>query len=161
VANPAALLWSGSAGTAVNLTPSNATQAQAFGVNPNVTDIQVGGSARSGGPAVGSADSYVWQVRNGGSQVAGGVMFKDALPTSLEFQSVSVSGGGCSGPPAGSLGGTVTCSVNQLAAGQAMVVTINTTVLAAGSIPNTGSAAFVGSDTNQGNNSSTVTIQGR
>lgn len=66
--------------------------------------LLVGGSARSGGPAVGSADSYVWQVRNGGSQVAGGLTLKDALPPSLEFQSVSVSGGGCSGPPAGSLG---------------------------------------------------------
>jgi uncharacterized repeat protein (TIGR01451 family) len=151
------------AATPVSLTVRNgaAVASGTATVNPNVTDIQVGGSARSGGPKVGSADSYVWQVRNGGSQVAGNVTFTDALPPSLEFQSVSSTTGACSAPPAGSLGGTVTCNVSQLGGGQAMVVTINTTVLAAGSIPNTGSAGFVGSDTNQGNNSSTVTIQGR
>lgn len=149
--------------TPVSLTAGNGAAAAsgAATVNPNATDVQVGGSARSGGPAVGSADSFTWQVRNGGSQVAGDVAFTDALPPALEFQSVSSSAGVCSAPPAGSLGGKVACTLKQLPVGQTLVVTINTTVLAAGAIANTGSATFVGSDTNAGNNSSTVTIQGR
>ncbi len=125
------------------------------------TDIQVVGAAQNGGPVVGNIDTYTWQVHNSGSQTANAVQFSDTLPPSLRFASVSSNVGTCSGPPAGSTGGAVSCSVASLAVGQAMVITMNVTVSQAGSIPNTGHATFNGTDTNAANNSFTVIVNAK
>jgi uncharacterized repeat protein (TIGR01451 family) len=146
-------------------TPSNNTGSSSTGVNPpatTTTDVQVTGSASNGGPAVGSTINYTWQVKNAQSQAANGLVFTDVLPASLRFNSVSATlGGVCTGPAAGSNGGTVSCSLDSLSGGQTMIVTINVTVTLAGTIANKGSATFNGTDTNTANNSFTVNINAK
>jgi uncharacterized repeat protein (TIGR01451 family) len=122
------------------------------------TDVQVTGSAQNGGPAVGSADTYTWQIKNNQQTVANALVFSNNLPPSLQFASASTSLGTCSTPAPGTAGGTVTCNLSALNPGSTMTVTINVTVTQAGSIADTGVASFSGTDTNPANNSFTVTI---
>jgi uncharacterized repeat protein (TIGR01451 family) len=128
---------------------------------PVTTDIQLSGSAQNGGPAVGSSDTYTFQVKNAQTPTASGVVFTDTLPSTLKFVSASSNLGTCTGPASGSLGGTVTCSADSLANGQQEVITISVIVPTAGSIANTGSVTFNGTDSNPANNSVTVTIQAK
>jgi len=126
------------------------------------TDIQTIGSAANGGPAVNTADFINWQVKNNQTTAANNVVFTTTLPTGVLYSSVSSSlGVSCTGPAPGTAGGTVTCSLSSLAGSQAMQVTVNFTVAAAGSLAFTGSATFSGTDTNPANNSATVTINAR
>jgi uncharacterized repeat protein (TIGR01451 family) len=131
-----------------------------IGPPPTNTDIQVVGSAQNGGPAVGTVDTYTWQIKNATNTPANGVTFTTGLPASLLFSSVSTSLGSCQGPAAGS-SGTVTCTADTLGGGQTMTVVVNVNVAAAGTIPVTGSATFNGTDTNPANNSFTVTINAK
>ena len=131
-----------------------------IGPPPTTTDIQVGGSAQNGGPAVGTADTFTWQIKNNTSTAANLVTFTTTLPASLLFQSVSTTIGACQGPAPGS-SGTITCSASTIGGGQTMTVVVNVKVAAAGTIPVTGSALFNGTDTNPANNSFTVTINAK
>lgn len=160
ITNTASLQAMDSTGAVVaSAGPASATTTIA---TPNTTtDVQVTGSAKNGGPAVGSSDTYTWQVKNSGKQAANNLQFTDTLPPSLAFQSASSTVGTCTGPTAGTAGGTITCTAATLNASQTMVVTINVTVLQVGSIATTGGANFSGTDTNQANNSATVTITAR
>jgi uncharacterized repeat protein (TIGR01451 family) len=144
-------------------TPANNSSSvtTALSTPQTTTDIQVVGAAQNGGPAVGQIDTYTWQVHNSGSLAANAVQFSDTLPATLRFASVSTSAGTCSGPPAGSAGGTVSCSSASLAVGQTMVITMNVTVSQAGSISNTGHGTFNGTDTNAANNSFTVIVNAK
>jgi uncharacterized repeat protein (TIGR01451 family) len=123
------------------------------------TDVQVTGSAQNGGPAVGTSDTYTWQIRNNQKAVANALIFTNNLPPGLQFASASTTLGSCTTPAPGTEGGTVSCSAPALNGGAAMVVTINVTVTQTGSIADTGSASFSGTDTNPANNSFTVTIK--
>ncbi len=123
------------------------------------TDIQVTGAAQNGGPAAGGVDTYTWQVKNGGSQVANAVAFANTLPAGVVFESVTSNIGSCLAPPPGTPGGAVACTANSLAVGQTMIVTISVSVPKAGTFASTGVAAFGGIDTNLANNSFTVNIQ--
>jgi titin len=131
---------------------------------PTTTDIQVTGSSNNGGPRAGTAFVYTWQVNNGGNQVANAVSFQNNLPNQIVFQSVSISsqgtlGAGCSGPPVGAAGGTISCDVGTLGVGQHAVITVNVTAgPTTGTVSTTGSATFNGTDTNTANNSFTVTV---
>ena len=125
------------------------------------TDIQVTGAAQNGGPAVGTADTYTWQIKNNQNQVANAVVFTNNLPPGLQFASASTTLGTCTTPAPGTAGGTVTCSLSALNPGTTMVVTINVTVTQTGSIADTGTATFNGTDTNPANNSFTVTINAK
>ena len=142
-------------------TPANNSASVTTGINgtKTTTDVQVTGSAHNGGPAAGTTDFDTWQVKNGNSQIANDVVFSTTLPSTVMFSSASANVGSCTGPAAGSLGGTVTCSVGSLAVGQTMVVTVNVVVPNTGTITTQGSATFNGTDTNQTNNSFNVTIQ--
>ncbi len=145
-------------------TPANNTASIITSINPPPvsTDIQVVGSAQNGGPNVGSADTYTWQIKNNqGTVNAPNVVFTNTLPSNLQFNSASTSLGSCIGPAHGSAGGTVTCSASSLPGGQTMVVTINVVVTQAATISTTGSATFQGTDTNPNNNSFTVTIKSK
>jgi uncharacterized repeat protein (TIGR01451 family) len=145
-------------------TPANNTASVTTSINPPPvsTDIQVVGSAQNGGPNVGSADTYTWQIKNNqGTVTAPNVVFTNTLPSNLQFTSASSTIGSCTGPAHGSAGGTVTCSASSLPGGQTMVVTINVVVTQAATIATTGSAAFQGTDTNPNNNSFTVTIKSK
>jgi uncharacterized repeat protein (TIGR01451 family) len=141
---------------------NNLASASVTSLLPVFTDIQVTGAAQNGGPNVGSADTYTWQVKdNQGTISAPDLVFTDTLPASLQFVSVSANLGVCTGPPAGSLGGQITCSAATLPGGQAMLVTIKVIVTQAGTLANTGSATFNGVDTQPANNSFTVTVNAK
>ena len=124
------------------------------------TDIQVVGSAQNGGPAVGSIDTFTWQIKNNQSPTANQVTFSSTLPASLLFQSVTSTLSTCQGPAPGT-SGTITCSAASIGGGQTMTVVVNVTVAASGTIPVAGFAHFNGTDNNTANNSFTVTINAK
>jgi uncharacterized repeat protein (TIGR01451 family) len=129
---------------------------------PTTTDLQVTGSPQNGGPTSGPAttDAITWQIRNAQNAPANSVVFTATLPAGLPFISLSTSAGACTAPPAGS-GGTITCTAPTVAAGQAMIVTVNFSVPAAGALSSTGHASFNGTDTNTPNNTFTVTLNAK
>ena len=141
----------------LNNTASATTQ---IGPPPSTTDIQVTGAAQNGGPAVGSNDTFTWQVKNNLSFAANQVTFRSTLPVSLAFVSATSTIGSCQTPPLASPT-IVTCSAPTIGGGQTMVVTVVTSVIASGTIPVIGSASFNGTDTNPANNSFTVTINAK
>jgi uncharacterized repeat protein (TIGR01451 family) len=120
----------------------------------------VTGAAQNGGPAVGTLDTFTWQVKDNLSIAANLVNFSTTLPGSLTFVSATSTIGSCQGPAPGA-SGPITCSAPTVGGGQTMVVTIVANVAAAGTIPLTGSATFNGTDTNPANNSFTVTINAK
>ena len=141
--------------------PSN----NSFSIATNVavatttTDLQLNGSAQNGGPPVGTADTYTWQIKNVGRDTANGVVFTNTLPATLKFSTANASLGSCNPPTAG---GTISCSVSSLAAGQLMNITVGVIVgQTPGSISNTGSVTFNGTDINLSNNTATVIIQAK
>ncbi|HEY2361176.1 MAG TPA: fibronectin type III domain-containing protein [Candidatus Angelobacter sp.] len=129
---------------------------------PTTTDLQVTGSPQNGGPTSGptTTDSITWQIRNAQNAPANAVVFTATLPAGLPFTSLSTSTGACSAPPVGSAG-TITCTAPTVASGQAMIVTVNFSVPAAGVLSSTGHATFNGTDTNTPNNTFTVTLNAR
>jgi uncharacterized repeat protein (TIGR01451 family) len=141
-------------------TPADDTAAATTSISAPITttDIQVTGSAQNGGPNVGTADTYTWQIKNNQKTAANAVVFTTNLPPSLQFASASTSPGTCSTPAPGTAGGTVTCNLSALNGSSTMTVTVNVVVTQAGSIAETGVASFSGTDTNPANNSFTVTI---
>jgi uncharacterized repeat protein (TIGR01451 family) len=130
------------------------------GPPPSTTDIQVTGSAQNGGPAVGTIDTFTWQIKDNLSIAANGVTFSTTLPASLLFESVTTNDGTCTGPAPGTAG-TVTCTALSIAGGQTMTVFVNVSVAASGTIPVIGSATLSGTDTNPANNVFTVTINAK
>jgi uncharacterized repeat protein (TIGR01451 family) len=132
------------------------------GGNGTGADVQVVGSARNGGPNVGTGDTYVWQIKdNTGNTSASNVTFTLPLPASVQFSDVTPSQGTCNAPASGSNGGTITCNLASLPGGQTWIVTVNFVPLQGGSISATGSATISGTDSQISNNSFTVTIQPR
>ena len=140
---------------------NNANVITGIAVPITTTDLQVTGVASVGGPAVGSSDSFTWQIRNAGRQAANAVIFTNDVPNTLSFVAVSSSLGSCIGPNPGSLGGKITCSLSSLLVGQSMQVTTQVKVPTSGSISTIGAVNFSGTDTNPLNNSATVTIQAK
>jgi uncharacterized repeat protein (TIGR01451 family) len=130
---------------------------------PTTTDLQVTGSPQNGGPTSGppTTDSITWQIRNAQNAPANSVVFTATLPAGLPFATISASSGSsCTTPPTGS-GGTIACTAPTVAAGQAMIVTINFSVPAAGTLSSTGHASFNGTDTNTPNNTFIVTLNAK
>ncbi|HXO38094.1 MAG TPA: fibronectin type III domain-containing protein, partial [Candidatus Acidoferrum sp.] len=124
------------------------------------TDLAITGKAQRGSVKVNTADSYTWVISNKGAD-APNVLFKDVLPSSLQFTSVTTTSGACTGPPVNALGGTVSCTVPNLANGATFTVTINVVVKAVGNISNTGSVSFDGIEAKPGNESFTIKIVGQ
>ena len=122
-------------------------------------DIEVKGSARNGGPSVGTGDTFTWQIKNNtGNTAVSNVVFTMPLPPNFQFVDASASQGTCSGINAGAFGGTLTCNLASLPGGQTMVINVDFVPLQAGTFSTTGSGTFTGTDTNTSNNSFTVTI---
>ncbi|HVG91259.1 MAG TPA: fibronectin type III domain-containing protein, partial [Alphaproteobacteria bacterium] len=134
----------------------------AIGPPPTTTDLQVSGSAQNGGPTAGPTitDTFTWQVKNAQNQPANLVVFTVLVPAGLPFNSVSTNNGVCSGPPVGG-GGTITCNASTIAAGTTMIVTVNVSVPTAGTFASTGQGSFNGTDTNNQNNTFTVTLNAK
>lgn len=112
----------------VNPNPANNSASVSTGVTSNqpaaTTDLQVTGSSNNGGPKPAQPFSYAWQVKNKQNQTANRVQFTDNLPSQITFESVSASTGTC-GPPAGTPGATISCTMDGLAKGQTQVITVN------------------------------------
>ncbi|HKT52276.1 MAG TPA: hypothetical protein VJV96_18380, partial [Candidatus Angelobacter sp.] len=161
--NTAAVSMKDAAGNPItDPTPADDTASATTSISApqTTTDVQVTGSANNGGPAVGSADTFTWQIKNSGTQDANALSFTITMPAGLTFASVSTSAGTCTGPAPGT-SGTITCNAPSLAAAATMIVTENVNVIQAGSLPTTGSASFSGTDTNPANNSFTVTVNAK
>jgi hypothetical protein len=124
------------------------------------TDLAITGKAQRGSVKVNTADPYTWVISNKGAD-APNVVFKDVLPNSLQFTSVTTTSGVCTGPPVNALGGTVSCTVPNLANGATFTVTINVIVKVIGNISNTGSVSFDGIEAKPGNESFTIKIVGQ
>ncbi len=133
------------------------------------TDIQITGSAANGGPTVtgtlptGAPDTYTWQVKNSQNVQAPNVGFKNTMPGSLKFDSVTLNPanvGACAGPAPGTLGGTITCNFPNLAGAGQFTVVANVHVVQTGTIQNTATVTYAG-DTNNANNTATVTIKAK
>jgi uncharacterized repeat protein (TIGR01451 family) len=141
-------------------TPANNTaSATTLITGPVTTDIQVGGSAQNGGPAVGSTDTFTWQIHdNQGAIPAPAVVFTTTLPASFKFNSLTTTQGTCTFPASGTLGAAITCNLGTINGGATAIVTVNFTPTVAGTFSTTGAATFGGIDTNPANNSFTVTI---
>jgi len=137
---------------------NSASVTTAISAPSSTTDIQVTGSTQNGGPAVGTSDTYTWQIKNGSNQMANAVAFSTTLPSNLPLISASSPQGTCIGPTPGK-GGVISCGASNIAVGQTMVVTVNVSLPVQGSVTVTGTATFSGSDTNAANNSFPVTIQ--
>ena len=126
-----------------------------FSLLPTVfTDIQVTGAAQNGGPAVGSSDTFVWQIKDNQSAIsAPGVVFTSYMPDSFRINSVTPTQGTCS-----VAGQAITCHLGQIGGGATAQVTVNVTPTQSGAFTTSGAVTFTGSDTNPVNNSFLVTI---
>jgi hypothetical protein len=181
ITNSATVSGTDVAGTALlNTTASATTTAPAGAASGNTTtDLQVGGSAKNGGPTVtgtlpaGAPDPYTWQIRNATSIPANNVVFTQTMPAALVFQSLTTDLpadlGICTGPAPGTPGGTVTCASANLGGSrkngakpvQQFTVTVNVNVVQTGTISSTATVGFTGTDTNPKNNTATVTINAK
>jgi hypothetical protein len=122
------------------------------------TDVQVVGSAQNGGPAVAASDTFTWQIRNNQSLAANGVHFTSTLAPQMVLQGLASNMGTCSSPGPGTAGATFTCDLATLSGGQTMIVTVNVTFNATGTMSTMGQATFNGTDNNLANNSSSVVV---
>jgi uncharacterized repeat protein (TIGR01451 family) len=98
--------------------------------------------------------SIVWTitVENAGPDAATGVILTDVMPTGVTFVSAEPSVGSCS-----ESGGTVTCELGSLAAGESATVALVATADAAGEISNTVQVTNDLADPDENNNSATET----
>jgi uncharacterized repeat protein (TIGR01451 family) len=124
----------------------------------STTDVQVVGSAQNGGPSVTGMDTFTWQIKNNQTLAANSLQFTSTLANGMVFESVSSNVGACAAPAPGTAGATLTCDLATLAGGQTMLVTVNVTFNAIGTMSTTGQATFNGTDNNPANNSASVTI---
>ncbi|HSM88213.1 MAG TPA: MBG domain-containing protein, partial [Candidatus Limnocylindrales bacterium] len=144
----------------LTLTAAPAVAASTLVSTGTTTDLQVTGSASHGSVTVPGSDTFTWQIKDNQSTQANNVVFTSDLPAGIEFNAVSTTLGSCSGPAVGT-SGTITCTVSTLAGSGSFTVTVDVTVAAKGTFNTTGSVSFDGTDTNTGNNSTTVKISGQ
>jgi uncharacterized repeat protein (TIGR01451 family) len=96
--------------------------------------------------------TYTLAITNDGPSVARSATATDQLPSTVRFVSASSSQGSCS-----AAGGTVSCSLGDIAAGAGRTVTIVVTPTRLGVITNTASVASANFDPVAANNSDTET----
>jgi uncharacterized repeat protein (TIGR01451 family) len=120
------------------------------------TDVQVVGSAQNGGPAVTATDTFTWQIKNNQPLAANVVHFTSVLASGMVLQNVTSNVGTCSWAPG--VGATFTCDLATLSGGQTMLVVVNVTFNATGTMSTTGEVKFDGKDNNPANNSASITI---
>jgi len=127
-------------------------------IAPAPTDVQVTGSASTGSPARGTSFFYTFQVKNSGAQPAYGVTFSDTVPTSETLTSATAS----NSAPCTVSGGSVSCSLGDIAVGAQVLVTLNVIApTSPATLVDTGSAFDTNGDTQPSNNSFNVTVQVR
>jgi len=141
-----------------NFTNNNASVTTAFIPLNQTTDVQVIGSALNGGPAVTATDTFTWQIKNNQPLAANAVHFTSQLDKNMVFQSATSTLGGTCTQPVGIANATFTCDLATLNGGQAMIVTVQVTFTATGTMQTTGQVNFAGTDNNPANNSASITI---
>jgi len=122
------------------------------------TDVQITGSASTGGPARGGFFFYTYQVKNGGPFGVLDVGFSDTLPDALPVTNVLASAGvNCA-----VAGQTVTCDLGGLGIGaQAQIIIDTVAPPTPGNVTNVASVTSSSPDSNQANDSVSVTVQVR
>lgn len=103
----------------------------------------------------GTVFAYTITAHNGGPQTATNVVVSDTLAASLTFGSATWQIGATTGSCANS-SGTVTCTAAALGSGQDMVVTLNVTPTAAGTVSNSASVSASETDPDLSNNSAAL-----
>jgi uncharacterized repeat protein (TIGR01451 family)/CSLREA domain-containing protein len=129
-------------------------------VPPSGADLAITKSGVPNPVLSGNRLTYTLTVTNNGPQDATGVTVTDALPASLHFNSVSSSQGTCTRSTATNpqpKGGTVTCSVGNLANGAKASITIVVTTTTPGMLTNTAKVNGNQADPDSSNNSATAT----
>ena len=156
--NQATVQASATAGADPNPANNKASVSTTFVPLASTTDVQVVGSAQNGGPSVTGTDTFTWQIKNNQPLAASVVHFTSTLAPQMVLQGVSSNVGACSLPAPGTAGATFTCDLATLSGGQTMLVTVNVTFNAVGSMSTTGQVTFNGTDNNPANNSASVSI---
>jgi uncharacterized repeat protein (TIGR01451 family) len=129
-------------------------------VPPAGADLTITKSGAPNPVVSGNRLTYTIAVTNNGPQDATGVTVTDALPGSLHFNSVSPSQGTCTRSTATNpqpKGGTVTCSVGNLANGANASIAIVATTTTPGMLTNTAQVTGNETDPDSSNNSATAT----
>jgi uncharacterized repeat protein (TIGR01451 family) len=129
-------------------------------VVPSGADLSITKSGAPNPVVSGNRLTYTLTVTNNGPQGATGVTVTDALPASLHFNSISSSQGTCMRSTATNpqpKGGTVTCSVGDLANGADASITIVVTATTPGTVTNTAKVSGNETDPDSSNNSSSAT----
>jgi uncharacterized repeat protein (TIGR01451 family) len=132
----------------------------AFEVVPPGADLSITNSAAPNPVVSGNRLTYTLTVTNSGPQDATGVTVTDVLPGSLHFNSVSSSQGTCTRSTTTSpepKGGTVTCSVGNLANGAKASMSIGITATKPGTLTNTATVSANETDPDPNNNGATAT----
>jgi len=109
-------------------------------VAPSGADLAITKSASPNTVVSGNRLTYTLTVNNNGPQNATGVTVTDPLPGSVHFDSVTPSQGTCVRSPTANpqpKGGTVTCSLGDLANGVSTRITIVATATTPGTLTNT------------------------
>jgi uncharacterized repeat protein (TIGR01451 family) len=106
---------------------------------------------------VGSKLTYTVTTKNFGPTSTTGVSVTDALPSTVQFLSESVTQGSCN-PPAVGATGTLNCALGSMASSTSATITVvvKVTTLARSTITNTASASSSAFDPQSNNNSATV-----
>ena len=117
-------------------------------------DLMLTKSALRGPVPLGSDLTYNITVTNSGPSGATQVTLTDSLPARVDFVSASSVEGECA-----QLEGTVTCDLDDLAAGDSALVTIVVTPDVVGTITNTARVTGKEADSNSDNNSATETTE--
>ena len=117
-----------------------------------VADISVVQRDTPDPAAVGSNVTYSITISNTGPSLAGAVALTNTLPAGVTFLSATSGQGSCS-----TAAGKITCSLNAMAPGAAVTVTIVVTAVAEGTLTNSVSAFASELDLNSANNSATET----
>ncbi|HVW66749.1 MAG TPA: DUF11 domain-containing protein [Candidatus Peribacteraceae bacterium] len=119
----------------------------------NNADLAIMKTVNNSTPTVGGTVTYSVQVTNMGPATAQNVIAVDHLPAGVSFQSSNATQGSYDSQSG-------TWNIGTLPNGQIATLQITVTVNQAGTISNTATVSANNPDNNQGNNSSTVTING-
>jgi uncharacterized repeat protein (TIGR01451 family) len=130
--------------------PSAGNNSQTSSFTAGSADLALTGGVGSSGAFI----TYTFNLTNGGPSAAANVVFTDALPSSLLFQSISAPGFNCITPPVGTTG-TVSCTAASFANGGTATFTLVTTAApgTTGNINDSAGVSSATSDPNSGNSS--------
>jgi uncharacterized repeat protein (TIGR01451 family) len=132
----------------------------AFELVPAGADLAITKSGAPNPVLSGNRLTYTVTVTNNGPTSATGVTVTDPLPDSVHFNSVTASQGTCTRTTTTNplpKGGTLTCSLGNLANGASAAVTIVVTATTPDTLTNTASVSGNEADPSPGNNSATAT----